>query len=362
MPSIDYDSARKLLEEEFARVDREAMEAEKPATMTGAVQKNFDAIFESATQAYREVFLGCILARLSDRAIDITKPYINQGDNAYNGRTLDERVVNPFLSEKRIPASRAPFLSSFRRSVRFDESTRKGLRDKEGYDSLLALISLLTKLNDEKDMRELLRYTLFRFIGLRTASEIPLVKLQRISLEQYGQLIQGLLNTASGGRFPMMLAASTFITLGYTYNLGWEIELQGINVADKSSNAGGDITIRHRGKTVLAAEVTERTVDKTRIVSTFQTKIAPQGIEDYLFLVTGGADEEVMKQARQYFSQGHEINFFNMKEWILVILATIGKAGREIFNQELVGMLGEKDVPAGLKVAWNKQIEIITSV
>jgi len=47
--------------------------------------------------------IGCALARLHDDEIDITKPYMNQGDDAFNGRTLDERVVNPFLQENEIP-------------------------------------------------------------------------------------------------------------------------------------------------------------------------------------------------------------------------------------------------------------------
>jgi hypothetical protein len=179
-------------------------------------------------------------ARLSDPKIDITKPYVNQGDDAYNGRTLDERVVNPFLHERRIPSSKGPFLAAFRRSVRFDESTREGLRDKESYDSLLSLIKLLKKARNEKALLTILWYTLYRFIKLRIASEIPLVKLRRISLEQYGHLIEGLLHTPSGGRFPMMPAESTFIAIKRVYNLPWEIEVQGINVADKFSGAGAD--------------------------------------------------------------------------------------------------------------------------
>lgn len=138
--------------------------------------------------------------------------------------------------------------------------------------------------------------------------------------------------------------------------------MQGINVADKFSGTGADITIKHAKKILLAAEVTERNVDKTRVISTFQTKIAPQGIEDYLFLVTGQADTQVMKQARQYFSQGHEINFFEMKNWIVVILATIGSAGRAIFNEVLMEKLSAADIPAALKVAWNNEIAKLTAV
>ena len=101
---------------------------------------------------------------------------------------------------------------------------------------------------------------------------------------------------------------------------------------------------------------------RPRVVSTFQTKIAPRGIEDYLFLVTGQADAQVMKQARQYFSQGHEINFFEMKNWIVVILATIGSAGRAIFNEVLMEKLSAADIPAALKVAWNNEIAKLTAV
>ncbi|HYT06389.1 MAG TPA: hypothetical protein VEL77_01970 [Rugosimonospora sp.] len=361
MPSIDYTLIRKVLEAEFATVEAQSLEGKEPAIAKGP-RKHFDAIFASTTQAYREVLLGCILARLSSREIDIQKPYIGHGDDAYNGRTLDERVVNPFLHDKRIPCSRGPFLSTFRRSVMFDEATRDGLRDKVGYDSLLALIKMVAKTDSDADLKGTLRDLLFGFIRLRSAAHVPLARLHRISLEQYGRLIDGLLSTASGGRFPLMLAEVTFVTVNRVFNLDWTIDVQGINVADRPSGAGGDITIKRGTSVLMAAEVTERPVEKSRIMSTFQVKIAPQSIEDYLFLVRNEPDEEVMRQARQYFSQGHEVNFLEIKNWILVILATIGKSGRATFNEVLSEKLQAADVPAALKVAWNKQVELITSV
>lgn len=159
-----------------------------------------------------------------------------------------------------------------------------------------------------------------------------------------------------------MLVETTFTAIKRVYNQDWVIEVQGINVADRSSGAGGDITLKRENAILLAAEVTERPVQRSRIISTFQTKIAPQGIEEYLFLVRGETDEDVMRQARQYFSQGHEVNFLQITDWILVILATIGKAGRAIFNGVLLEKLSAADIPATLKVAWNRQIEIITAM
>jgi hypothetical protein len=78
----------------------------------------FNILFATNVRAYREALMGCAIARFQDRAINIRLPYINQGQNAFNGRTLDERAVNPFFQEHRVPSSRGPYLAAFRRSVR----------------------------------------------------------------------------------------------------------------------------------------------------------------------------------------------------------------------------------------------------
>ncbi|MCL4460055.1 MAG: restriction endonuclease, SacI family [Chloroflexi bacterium] len=288
MPPIDYNAARNLLDREFAEVESQFLQGTSQQSKS-SLMPHFDIIFRSQTQAYREVLLGCVIARLQDRAIDIHKPYVNQGPHAYNGRTLDERVVNPFLQDKRVPSSRGPFLSTFRRSVGFDSSTRDGLRDKEGFDALLSLIDYVAGENNDANLLAFLRYLLFRFLELRREVDIPPSRLQRISLEQYDDLITGLLSTLSGGRFPVILVEAAFEAIRDSFGLSWQIESQGINVADRPSGAGGDVTIKSGDTILLAAEITERPVDKSRVVATFNTKIAPQGIEDYLFFVRPSA-------------------------------------------------------------------------
>jgi len=360
MPNLDYDFVRTILEREFQTAEQAVFSGASPDS-DNRFDSHFDIIFSSKTQAPREVLLGCVLARLSDRSIDITKPYVNLGDDAFNGRTLDEKVVNPFFHEKRVPSSRGPYLSMFRRSVRFDKSTRKGVRDKSAFDAFLALVSCTSQMTNENDLLQFLRMILHQFLNLRSESNIPLSKLQRISLEQYDALITGLLATPSGGRFPMLLIEATFCAIKEAFNLTWTIDVQGINVADGAAKAGGDIEIQQDGEIVLAAEVTERPVEKNRVRATFQTKIAPHGIEDYLFFVTAMVNQEAMQQARQYFSQGHEVNFLSIKNYIIVTLTSIGKKGREAFNRILTERLEGSDVPAEIKVAWNDQIFRITS-
>lgn len=353
---LNYKNARDLLEKTFARAEAVLLDGKEPE-VRGEIREACEMLFRSSTQAYREVLLGCTVVRLQDRSVNIRTPYTDQGDNAFSGRTLDEKVINPFLHDKRIPSSKGPYLSVFRRSVRFEESTKSGLRDKKSYDALLVLISYLESLTLDRDINEFLNHLLYKFAEMREASLVQLSRLQRISLEQYGALIDNLLAIPSGGRLPVLLVVAALTTVKEFFAVDWEISWQGINVADSASGAGGDIEIKRGGKTILAAEVTERPVDKARVVSTFTAKIAPAGLEDYLFFVKfPSLDPEARKQAHQYFAQGHEVNFLEIKNWILMVLATTGKKGRELFNQQLVSLLESPDIPRMLKVKWNEQI------
>jgi len=301
--------------------------------------------------------LGCALARLVNATINIRHPYVKHGDDAFNGRTLDEKVVNPFLQDQMIPCSKGPYLATFRRSIKFILETREGLRDKAGYDAFLQYIQAFESA-DEEETRELVLYLVISFVKLREAAHIPLARIARLSLEQYASLIDGLLATSSGGLVPLLLAVAMFKTLRNCFQTGWTIEWQGINVADKASGAGGDITIRTDERVLLAVEVTERPIARARLVSTFNTKISPNGIEDYLFLFTDKTpDPEARIAAMQYFAQGHAVDFLPVKPWLVNVLGTVGADCRALFTNEFLALLDGRNVPATVKIAWNKLIK-----
>ncbi|MEW5795301.1 MAG: restriction endonuclease, SacI family [Candidatus Zixiibacteriota bacterium] len=356
MPGVDYMRARRILDSNLRSITKEIIDG-VALSIPNDIQTHLQAVFTSHTQAYREVLLGCVLAKLIDGSINILLPYAEQGPNAFSGRTLDERVVNPFLHDNQIPCSRGPYLSVFRRNVRFDASTRTGLRDKTGYDALRSLLDIVASSTSKKQLNLQLRATLHMFVRIREQSAVTVTRLQRISLEQYDELFEGLLSKPSGGRFPALLALSAFTAIKEHYHLTWQIDFQGINVADAAAGVGGDITISENGRVLMSAEVTEREVDRPRIVATFTTKIAPLEIEDYLFLIKpGGVTGEAKSLARKYFSQGHEVNFLEIRHWLIMSLATLGSRGRKCFSRTLVGFIEAPDFPSTLKVAWNEQI------
>jgi len=352
MPAIDYEKAAEIIAELFVAAEN-AFQGNTIPTVEAAIQDATDRLFASSTQSYREVLIGCGLARILDRSINIRHPYMSQGVEAFNGRTLDEKVVNPFLQDRMIPCSKGPYLASFRRSIKFTVETASGLRDKDGYIALLDYVSAREAAN-EFEARGLIRYLLYRFVVLRDAADIPLSRISRLSLEQYQALMGRLLQVQSGGLIPVLLSVAMLHTIKACYGLPWKIEWQGINVADKASGVGGDITVTQEGNVILAIEVTERQIEKARVVSTFNTKIVRAGIEDYLFIYSSSLPtEEARQAARTYFTQGHEINFLQVAEWIVNNLGTIGAKCRTIFTQEILALFGTRDVPAAVKISWN---------
>ncbi len=268
---VDSDAALGTLETLFADVQAQLMAQTVPPLAPG-LEPAFDALFNTPIQLPREALLGCALARLQNRAIDIRLPYSGQADNAFNARTLDEEAVNPFLQERRIPASKGPYLAMFRRDFRFDPSKREGQKNKALFDAFLNLVAALEGMEAEESLREFIVYLLYRFARLREEAEVPLSHLNRISLEQYDALLQSLLDTNSGGRLPVVIVVATFRTIKDFFGTEWVIDFQGINVADRPTGAGGDVTISDGGRILMAAEITERPVGRPRVLATFNTK------------------------------------------------------------------------------------------
>jgi hypothetical protein len=357
--AIDYEKASEILEELFEEAE-EGSRNTQIEQVSKIVEEAAEILFASSTQSCREALLGCALARHMDEDIDITLPYMNQGDDAFNGRTLDERVINPFLHEHEIPSSKGPYLAAFRRSVTFTPATQKGMRDKNAFGAMLTIIDQL-RAGDEEDAKSYLLYLLSKFIELREKSHIALAQIKRLSIDQYSDLIDKLLHMPSGGLLPVLLTVAMFTALKEAYELPWEIESQGINVADAASGAGGDVTVSVEGETIIAVEVTERTIDESRVRSTYRTKILPNKIDDYLFLFSGDSpSENARTRAASYFAQGHEVNFFPLHPWIMTFLTTLGADGRSVFTNCIIEALDKNEVSATIKVAWNDIVGELT--
>ena len=354
---ISYEDAAELLAKAFEEAEAAILSGTKIGPVAENLTEPADAIIDSRTQAFREALLGCLLASLLDESVDVRKPYVAHGENSYNGRTLDEKVVNPALKAHGIQSSKGPFLSVFRRSVQFVQSTREGLRDKSDYDAFLSLVEWIEVTSDKHSLMSLMRYLAFRFVELRESSAVALVRIKRMSLEQILSIARRLSSAATGGLIPVYLVVAGLRAIDRRFGLDWEVSFQGINVADSASGVGGDIVVSREGEEILVAEVTERIVDQRRVNTTFSSKVAPHGIRDYLFFVTGNPPtSETLESTRRYFAQGHEIDFVVISEWLRSTLATIGQEGRNSFLEELLVLLELAETSAAIRHLWNESV------
>ncbi len=353
---VDYNIAREELLSLFNQAEL-IYQGSDQLKIDASIIQSSDVLFNSNTQSFREVLLGCCLIRLLDENILIRQPYMNQGHGSFNGRSLDEKVINPFFQDHSIPCSKGPYLASFRRSVKFIPETANGLRDKAAYNALLHYLNVIENANRE-EVVELTIYLLYRFIQLRDRKSIIVTKISRLSLEQYRALIDMLLRIPSGGQMPVLLVVATIFAIKECYSLNWEIKWKGVNVSDRASGMTGDITVFNSGAIILSIEVTERVIDRARTVSTFNTKILENGIEDYLFLHTqNNPTSEAYEAAAIFFSQGHEINFTNVNVWICNNLLTMGSMCRLNFLHRLIALLESSDVSASVRIAWNQSVK-----
>ncbi len=349
------DQAFALAEDDF----REGIAVSVPAATIAATGR----LFSSITQAYREALVGCAVARIINKDIDIRLPATDSGNNAFSGRSLGENAVAPFLRDRAIPIlASSPYLSALRGGARFMKDGEPRIQsDQGGFDALVAVVDYLRELDDGL-AREYLRYLLRRFIELRESGNIPLKKIAKPNLQQLGRLIDGMLTVKSGGRIPAMLATAMFQTIGECHALGWHVEFQGINVADKASGAVGDISIRKSGILILGVEVTERPINQTRVTSTFEDKVSPSGLADYLFITTVKPDDGALAAARSYTGVGHEMNFVILSNWLHDNLSVVGPACRSLFQSRMIDLLGTGGIPAELKVAWNARMDQVLGI
>ena len=95
-----------------------------------------------------------------------------------------------------------------------------------------------------------------------------------------------------------------------------------------------------------------------RVVSTFNTKIALHGLEDYLFLFSQTPPEADARAAahNDKLGQGPISVFLPVAGWLVKLsLGTIVAPCRRLFAEKVIGLLEQPTVPAHVKVAWNEK-------
>ena len=326
------------------------------------LREALETLQRSRSGSIREALLGCALAGCVHPEVDLRRPYLNLGERAFSGRTLDERVVNPFLQAEDVPCTKGPYLAMFRRQAVFDTSYLNKARDKAAMRAFLQCLDELERA-DAARRRAILVDVARMFVRLRDESNIRLLQLPRPSASTLARLMHEMLGQRSGGRVALWGVAAAWQAMADAFGLGWDVRVQGINVADVPSGAVADVEVRTRDEElVMALEVTERCVDAERLRATFRSKIAPNGLRDYLFLHGGGEpDGKVLELLERMLVQGHAVEMHDLMDWLHACWVSIGGKGRERFVHHFCAYLADRDTPSTLKIAWNRAVERLLS-
>lgn len=320
------------------------------------VRSDCATIFRSRTKAYRECLIGILLTRLCQPNSSIRHPYTGQGPRAFNGRALHDKVVLPVLRSARLACTVGPYRTVFQRQAVLDAALRPGLRDRDGYDALLSLISHAERQSDEATVREWLVYVLWCCLHEPSPPDVSVDSYPRLGAPQCDRLIRALLARPSRNILPFCLTLATHEAIVKTLGLPWTLERKCASVVRSTSRTGAELSVWSGDRLLRVIEVTESTVDLARLVSAFRTKIAHLRA-DYVFMVhLDGISDEVHEQAARYFSPGYDVDFVDMVAWLHSMLISAGSNGRSVFLQRMVDLISAPDVPHALRIAWNEAV------
>lgn len=274
------------------------------------------------------LLLAALLAKVYHPHLDIRKPYTEIGDDdAYSGRTYDERFVTPFIHKYQLPCN--PTTAFLTPALRNRNTILTPDVNLVGRPPSLykAILQLLTDVYEERvDAADLLSETVRQLVvfrdernqriksllsGLRSLDEaIPLSAENIVSLiEQHLRFKQA--NIRGGSRLPVLVVAAAYKAA--SAYLGEQVlPLAFHNAADEQTGSLGDveITLINDNRIITSYEMKTRRVTRDDIDRAIQ-KIEPleHRIDNYIFITTDVIDAQVQEYARSLYDETGGIEF-----------------------------------------------------
>lgn len=283
-----------------------------------AIRERVDYVSRCMTnRAGVRLLMSCLLGKLDKPHVDPRKPYTEiGGTDSFSGRTYDERYLNKFINEHRLPVNpTTAFLTPTLRNIDHPLSTDRQLvgRPRDLYKKTLELLEdvaeqriaadvlfvetvrVLLLLRDEKQAR------MASLLGAleRTKDSLPL------STESIVTLISQHLACKNASRLPVLIVAAVYEAAG-TRLAESMFTLNSHNAADLQTGSLGDVEICLVGddSVVTAYEMKMKRVTLDDIDAAV-TKIAraPTRIHNYLFVTTDVIDPIVAEYAARFYEK-----------------------------------------------------------
>lgn len=274
-------------------------------------------------RAGARLLMACALAKILHPEIDIRKPYTEIGtDDAYSGRTYDERFIGQFARTHRLPVNpTTAWLTPALRNIsaplampmsiagtprKMYEELIQVLDDAytgrvAAEDLLAECIRVLILLRNERDMR------IKQLLNELALSDREMA----LSSEEIVDLVRRHLESPNASRLPVLVVTAAY--LAAALRLGETAKPPLLhNAADSQTGAFGDveITLLDDARIVTTYEMKDKAVTVEDIDIAVEKLVASSRRPDnYLFVTTAPIDSRVLQYARSLYKSTGGVEF-----------------------------------------------------
>src|ERR1051326_109715 len=306
--------------------ERVSSDVTRPVIIISDIAERIETVSRSATnRACVRVLLACSLAKCSHPGIDIRKPYTEIGDTgAYAGRSYDERYIQPFIIEHRLPCnSTTAFLTpAFRnRNVVLTPDLNMVGRPPQLYKATLQLLTDVyeDRISAENLLGETIRWLLIIKEEQSSIRNSLLADLRSstgvlpLSSEDIVTIIEQHLKSPNSSRLPVLVVAASYVAAKEF--LGEKIlPLEGHNAADRQTQSLGDvhITLIDDNEIVTVYEMKAKRVTQNDLnIALQKINRNKQGrrIDNFIIITTDEIEERVKSYAASLYTQTGGIEF-----------------------------------------------------
>lgn len=333
------------------------------------IEKPLYDICRNQNKAPIRYLMSGMVAKIEKPSINLYKPISALGgDDAYEGRGYDERIVEPYVLKYQLPcnATTAFLTPSFRKIDRpLAREMFATSRPPEPYYWMMDVIAYI-ELYPEK--AELVLLEIIRNLIIikkenerRLQEKIALIKegneIDTLSSEEIVTLIVQHLHCKNSSRLPVLVVAAAYASVSDL--IGEQAkDLLSHQAADRQTGALGDveITLLTEANIITCYEMKSKAIQKTDIEKSVE-KICKCGthIDNYIFITTEPIEREVDEFAKTlYREMGTEVVILDCVGFLRHFLHFFHRRRIQFLNnyQELVLKEPTSSVSQALKEAF----------
>lgn len=352
---MDNAQARKFLDEMWDRALKSG---------TDAPDDGVDRLVNSDLLSIRYAILTQLLGKIADESRSVLRLQLGDGEvpGAWDARSFCSNVIVPWVSENHdvLGKSPDPYVNNPLRRPRLDKGGRR--RNEDEWQALTTFLKPLDSAGREElenALKRCLESVARRLAAQSFRYEIPV----RVSLPQTLRVLETFLAKASGGLRPLVVTAALMAVLGRAFSIFARVSSQGINEADASTGAPGDVMcLDGDGNIVLAVEVKDHSLTLADIRgSTRKARASADPLRKLLFAapdIQETENEKIQEAMADAWASGLNIDRIGILELANASLALLPEQWTPELLREIGKELDDRGVHAH-RLAWHDLLSSI---